>query len=70
MTRLLLLSTSILLASAALGQDFVNVMEDSMYDTGRINVVLGVVLIIFVIIFLYLLRLDKKIGALEKELES
>jgi|GEM_PF-1936668 len=57
-----------LIASSTLfAEEFSNQMEDTMYDTGRINVVLGVVMIIFILFFAYLLRLDGKVRKLEKE---
>jgi len=42
-------------------------MADTMRSNGRIYVVVAVVVLILVGLFLYLLRLDKKISRLEKE---
>lgn len=53
---LVYLLPSILLAEGA----------DFMRSTGKINVVFGVIFIIFIGIIIYLIRLDKKIIKLEK----
>jgi CcmD family protein len=42
-------------------------MADTMRSNGRIYVVVAVVLLILIGLFLYLLRLDRKISKLEKE---
>ena len=42
-------------------------MADTMRSNGRIYVVVAVVVLILVGLFLYLLRLDRKISRLEKE---
>ncbi len=42
-------------------------MADTMRSNGRIYVVVAVVLVILIGLFLYLLRLDRKISRMEKE---
>jgi len=42
-------------------------MADTMRSNGRIYVVVVVVLVILIGLFLYLLRLDRKISRMEKE---
>jgi len=42
-------------------------MADTMRSNGRIYVVVAVVLLILIGLFLYLLRLDRKISRMEKE---
>ena len=42
-------------------------MADAMRSNGKIYVVVAVILTIFVGLFLYLIRLDRKITKLEKE---
>ena len=42
-------------------------MADTMRQNGKIYVVVAVILTILAGIFLYLIRLDRKIGKLEKE---
>lgn len=45
-------------------------MADGMRSNGRIYVVVAVVLTIFAGIIIYLIRLDKKISKLEKNINS
>jgi len=45
-------------------------MADEMRSNGKIYVVVGVIFLIFVGITFYLLKIDRKITALEKEIES
>jgi K+-transporting ATPase A subunit len=42
-------------------------MADTMRSNGRIYVVVAVVVVILIGLILYLVRLDKKIGKMEKE---
>ena len=42
-------------------------MDDFFYSSGKIYVVIAVLVIIFSLITLYLVRLDKKITKLEKD---
>jgi CcmD family protein len=48
-------------------QDDTVEMADAMRQNGKIYVVVAVVLAILIGLFLYLIRLDKKISSLEKE---
>jgi len=45
-------------------------MADTMRSNGRIYVVVAVVLVILIGLFLYLVRLDRKISKFEKENKS
>lgn len=45
-------------------------MADGLRSSGKIYIVVGVVLIIFAGIVIYLISLDKKIGKLEKDLDE
>lgn len=45
-------------------------MADIMRQNGKIYVVVGVIFVIFAGITVYLLRLDKKVTQLEKELKA
>lgn len=45
-------------------------MADSMYQSGKIYVVVTVLAIIFVGLLVYLVMLDRKIGKIEKELKN
>ena len=42
-------------------------MADKMRQNGKIYVVVGVIVIIFIGITVYAIRIDRKLGALEKE---
>lgn len=42
-------------------------VDDFFYQSGKIYVVVAILVIIFLILTLYLVRLDKKIAQLEKE---
>ena len=45
-------------------------MADTLRQNGKIYVVVAVILIIFIGIILYLVRLDRKISKLEKNINS
>lgn len=45
-------------------------MADTLRQNGKIYVVVAVILIIFIGIILYLIRLDRKISKLEKNINS
>ena len=66
-TSLLLL---LLVSVACFAQDKKAGMADLMRSNGRIYVVVAVVLTILIGLFLYMLRLDRKISKLEKEAKS
>jgi ABC-type amino acid transport system permease subunit len=57
---------SILFSLLAQAQDKSIEMADTMRENGKIYVVVAVVLAILVGLFLYLIRLDKKISNIEK----
>jgi CcmD family protein len=42
-------------------------MDDFFYQSGKIYVVVAILVIIFALLMFYLVRLDKKISQLEKE---
>ena len=56
------------LASFAQGEEVA--MADSMRNDGKIYVVVAVIVTIFAGIFVYLIRLDRKISKLEKTIHS
>jgi CcmD family protein len=60
----------ILLQAIALPTLFAQGNRDFMRETGKINVVVGVVLLIFIGIAWYLFRLDRKLTKLEHQLNS
>jgi len=57
-----LMMTSFLSASAA-----GNTMEEYMYSSGKIWVAIAVLLMILLLIFGYLWKMDKKLGKMEEE---
>lgn len=60
---------SLLFSLLLQAQDNTVEMADAMRQNGKIYVVVAVVLTILVGLFLYLVRLDKKLSSLEKEQE-
>lgn len=65
--RLALVVSFIFFALLLWAQDGTVEMADGLRSNGKIYVVVAVVLVILVGLFLYLIRLDKKISNLEKE---
>ena len=72
MLRKIILFFSLLLTSlVSLAQEKDHVeMADTMRSNGKIYVVAAVIITIFLGIIIYLIRLDRKISKLEKELHS
>jgi CcmD family protein len=44
-------------------------LENTMFSSGKINVVVGVIAAVFVFIVVYLVSLDRKLRKIEKEEE-
>lgn len=63
-TTLLLLSFIAFISNVSLAQD--NAIEQTFHESGKINVVVAVVIVIFIGIIFYLIKLEKKISKLEK----
>ena len=61
-----LVLASLLLSGVLWAQDETVEMADNMRKNGKIYVVVAVVLTILIGLFLYLIRLDKKISNIEK----
>lgn len=71
MNKLILFLSTLLISAAALAQEAAPVeMADTMRSSGKIYVVVAVLLIIFVGIVIYLSRLDSKLSKIEKELKK
>lgn len=51
--------------NASLAQD--NAIEQTFHESGKINVVVAVVTVIFIGIVFYLIKLDRKLSKIEKE---
>lgn len=45
-------------------------LDESMHASGKINVVFGVVLLIFAVIVVYLFLLDRKVKRIERDLNE
>jgi len=61
---------SILLLALSLSAVAQSRVDEVMYSSGKIYVVVAVLVIIFTLLAAYLVRLDKKITALEKKNEA
>jgi hypothetical protein len=72
MIKRILLSFSFLLSGLAMFAQEKNSVEmaDTMRSNGKIYVVAAVILTIFAGIIIYLIRLDRKISRLEKDIHS
>lgn len=64
MTRIYFLLLVLFTSTLATAQE--SGMEEYMYSSGKINVVIAVVLIILAMLFIYLFRLDRKVKELEE----
>ncbi len=63
--------SSLLISATAFAQEVASVeMADVMRSSGKIYVVVTVLLIIFIGIVIYLSRLDNKLSKMEKELKK
>ncbi len=60
----------ILFSLLPLSQIFAQGNRDFMRETGKINVVVAVILVLFAGIVVYLVRLERKLKALERQLED
>lgn len=63
---LFLVLLSGLFSSAAVAQSGTDWLENTMYSSGKINVVVAVVSIVFVLVVIYLVSIDRKVSKLEK----
>jgi hypothetical protein len=59
-----------MLATAASAQSGNDWLENTMFASGKINVVVGVVAALFVIIVIYLISIDRKLKKLEDKANS
>lgn len=71
MTKRILLSVLFLFFNISIWAQKPDVeMADTMRDNGKIYVVVAVIVAIFIGIILYLIRLDRKMTRLEKDIHS
>jgi len=68
--KLNLLSTSLLFFLSLSSLLANSTFDDFFRSTGKINTVLGVVVILFLVLLFFLIRLDRKIGKLEKQMKN
>lgn len=71
--KLVLMVFGVLFAAPIFAQAEASWLENTMYESGKINVVLTVVALVFTIIVVYLVTLDrrlKKMEANEKNIEK
>lgn len=68
--KITLLFALLLVSTLSFAQDKYPATSDFMRQSGRIYVVVGVILIILTGLVLYLVRLDRKISKLEKNHNS
>jgi len=68
--KLNLLSTSLLFFLSLSSLLANSTFDDFFRSTGKINTVLGVVVILFIVLLFFLIRLDRKIGKLEKQMKN
>ena len=47
-----------------------NTIEQTFHESGKINVVVAVIVVIFIGIIFYMMKLEKKISKIEKETED
>ena len=70
-SKMLLMALAVLLQCSSLfaqSNTADNGMANMMYSSGKIYVVIGVILLIFIGIVFYLVALDRRIGKMEDEL--
>lgn len=71
--RMMLTIFAVVLATPIFAQAEASWLENTMYESGKINVVLTVVALVFIVIVVYLISLDrrlKKMEANEKNIEK
>ena len=69
--RIICLSTLLFIQLIVMAQDKPKIeMADTMRSNGKIYVVVAVVLTILAMLIIYLLRIDRKISKLEKNINS
>jgi heme/copper-type cytochrome/quinol oxidase subunit 2 len=67
MRRIMSTLVLVLLFTVANAQTSQPEMADLMRETGKIYVVIGVIVLIFIVLFGYLISLDRKISKIEKD---
>ncbi len=56
-----------LMAYSAHAQEGLGWLENTMFESGKINVVVGVVALVFILLVAYLFSIDRKVKKLEED---
>jgi hypothetical protein len=54
----------------SIGMSAQSTLDETMHSSGKINVVIAVIAIILLGFFIYLFLIDRKVGRLEKQIDS
>ena len=60
----------LLVMLTSIGMSAQSTLDETMHSSGKINVVIAVIAIILLGFFIYLFLIDKKVGRLEKQIDS
>ena len=60
----------LLVIFSSIGMSAQSTLDETMHSSGKINVVIAVIAIILLGFFIYLFLIDRKVGRLEKQIES
>ena len=60
----------LLVMLTSIGMSAQSTLDETMHSSGKINVVIAVIAIILLGFFIYLFLIDRKVGRLEKRIES
>jgi len=65
-----LITTTVILVLSTLHLNAQSSIDDFFRSTGKIYTVLGVVVLLFIVLIIYLIRLEKKISKIEKQIND
>ena len=60
----------LLVMLTSIGMSAQSTLDETMHSSGKINVVIAVIAIILLGFFIYLFLIDRKVGRLEKQIDS
>jgi len=60
----------LLVMLTSIGMSAQSALDETMHSSGKINVVIAVIGVILLGFFIYLFLIDRKVGRLEKRIES
>ena len=60
----------LLVMLTSIGMSAQSTFDETMHSSGKINVVIAVIAIILLGFFIYLFLIDRKVGRLEKQIDS